>query len=220
MEINNEISLQEREEAIAKKEGFIQAMSNNFWGHSVVGMEAKNAAMAMLSTKTGLFAKVPIVCKKESCPYADSCGLLQYDLAPFGEKCPLETAMIETRWNFYMEDYNLDESSFTDQTIVAELINVDIMLERSKALLSKEQIPITEVVAGMTESGEEYTRPEISKAYELYERGLNRKDKILDNMLGTRKSQKGQQVSTLSVNEMLDNAINTEFTVAERPDNI
>jgi hypothetical protein len=30
MEINKEISLQEREDAIAKKEGFIQAMSNNF----------------------------------------------------------------------------------------------------------------------------------------------------------------------------------------------
>lgn len=119
-----------------------------------------------------------------------------------------------------MDDYNLDEASFTDQTLVAELINIDIMLERCKAILSKEQLPITEVVAGMTESGEEYTRPEISKAYDLYERALNRKDKILDNMLGTRKSQKGQQGGNLSVNEMLDNAINTEFVVEERPDNL
>lgn len=220
MEINKEISLQEREDAIAKKEGFIQAMSNNFWGHSVVGVEAKKAAMAMLSTKTGLFAKVPIVCKQSDCPYEATCGLLEYDLAPLGEKCPVETAMIETRWNYYMEDYNLDEASFTDQTLVAELINIDVMLERCKAILSKEQLPITDVVAGMTESGEEYTRPEVSKAYELYERCLNRKDKILDNMLGTRRSQKGQQGNTLSVNEMLDNAISTEFIVEERPDNL
>ena len=220
MEINKEISLQEREDAIAKKEGFIQAMSNNFWGHSVVGVEAKKAAMAMLSTKTGLFAKVPIVCKQSDCPYAATCGLLEYDLAPLGEKCPVETAMIETRWNYYMEDYNLDEASFTDQTLVAELINIDVMLERCEAISSKEQLPITDVVAGMTESGEEYTRPEVSKAYELYERCLNRKDKILDNMLGTRRSQKGQQGNSLSVNEMLDNAINTEFIVEERPDNL
>ena len=66
------------------------------------------------------------------------------------------------------------------------------MLERTKALLSKEEVPITDVVAGMTESGEEFTRPEISKAYELYERNLNKKEKILDMMLGTRKSRKGQ----------------------------
>lgn len=119
-----------------------------------------------------------------------------------------------------MEDYNLDESSFTDQTLVSELINIDIMLERCKALLSKEQLPITEVVAGMTESGEEYTRPEISKAYDLYERCLNRKDKILESMLGTRKSQKGMQGNNLSVSDMLNNAISTEFIVEEKPDNL
>ena len=39
-------------------------------------------------------------------------------------------------------------------------------------------------------------------------------------MLGTRRSQKGQQGNTLSVNEMLDNAISTEFIVEERPDNL
>lgn len=184
-------------------------------------MEAKKAAMAMLSTKTGLFCKIPITCKSDSCPYKDTCALLPYGLAPLGEKCPWETAMIETRYNFYVEDYELDQASFTDQSIISELVNIDIMLERTKALLSAEQVPITEVVAGMTESGEEFTRPEISKAYELYERNLNRKEKILDMMLGTRKSRKGQEESTTSISDLLQNAINgTEFIVEERPDNI
>lgn len=94
------------------------------------------------------------------------------------------------------------------------------MLERTKALLAKEQVPITEVVAGMTESGEEYTRPEVSKAYELYERNLNRKERILDSMLGTRKSKKGQQSDdTSDINVLLD-AMNQEFLEEQRPSDL
>ena len=220
MELKQQIALQEQQEAIEARERF-EANIANIWGHSAVGVQAKQAAMTMLSTKSGLYAKIPITCKTESCPYASSCALLPYGLAPLGEKCPWETAMIETRYAAYVDDYDLDEASFTDKTIISELVNIDIMLERTKALLSAEQVPITEVVAGMTESGEEFTRPEVSKAYELYERNLNRKDKILESMLGTRKSRKGQSEETTSISDLLADAINgTDFVIEERPEDL
>lgn len=220
MELKQQVALQEQQEAIEARERF-EANITNIWGHSAVGVQAKQAAMTMLSTKSGLYAKIPITCKTESCPYASSCALLPYGLAPLGEKCPWETAMIETRYAAYVEDYDLDEASFTDKTIISELVNIDIMLERTKALLSAEQVPITEVVAGMTESGEEFTRPEVSKAYELYERNLNRKDKILESMLGTRKSRKGQSEETTSISDLLADAINgTDFVIEERPEDL
>lgn len=220
MELKQQIALQEQQEAIEARERF-EANIANIWGHSAVGVQAKQAAMTMLSTKSGLYAKIPITCKTDSCPYASSCALLPYGLAPLGEKCPWETAMIETRYAAYVDDYDLDEASFTDKTIISELVNIDIMLERTKALLSAEQVPITEVVAGMTESGEEFTRPEVSKAYELYERNLNRKDKILESMLGTRKSRKGQSEETTSISDLLADAINgTDFVIEERPEDL
>lgn len=220
MEVRNEIEDIKKQEAIAAREQF-EANISNVWGHSSLGLEAKSAAMAMLSTKTGLYAKVPITCKADTCPYANTCTLLPYGLAPFGEKCPWETALIETRYAGYMEDYNLDASSFTDSTIVSELINIDVMLERTKALMSEEQTPITDVIAGMTESGEQFTRPEISKAYEIYDRNLSRKDKLLEMMLGTRKSRKGQDEQDNTVQEILAQALNhTEFVIEQKPDNI
>lgn len=220
MEVRNEIEDVKKQEAIAAREQF-EANISNVWGHSSLGLEAKSAAMAMLSTKTGLYAKVPITCKADTCPYANTCTLLPYGLAPFGEKCPWETALIETRYAGYMEDYNLDASSFTDSTIVSELINIDVMLERTKALMSEEQTPITDVIAGMTESGEQFTRPEISKAYEIYDRNLSRKDKLLEMMLGTRKSRKGQDEQDNTVQEILAQALNhTEFVIEQKPDNI
>ena len=220
MELKEQLMATEQQEAIEARKRFESNIAN-IWGHSAVGSQAKQAAMTMLSTKSGLYAKIPITCKTDACPYAQSCALLPYGLAPLGEKCPWETAMIETRYAQYVEDYNLDESRLTDKTLISELVNIDIMLERTKALMSAEQVPITEVVAGMTESGEEYTRPEISKAYELYERNLNRKDKILESMLGTRKSRKGQAEETTSFSDLLSDAINgTDFIIEERPDNL
>lgn len=220
MEIRNELEEQERNEALALRENF-EANIKNVWGHSELGVQAKSAAMSMLSTKTGLYAKVPITCKADGCPYESSCALLPYGLAPLGEKCPWETALIETRYAGYMKDYDLDAASFTDSTLISELINIDVMLERTKALMSIEDTPITEVIAGMTESGEQYTRPEVSKAYEIYERNLNRKEKILDMMMGTRKAKKGVVQEESSVLDILKGAINTtEFVIEERPDNI
>lgn len=220
MDVRNEIEDIQKNEAVAARERF-EANIGNVWGHSSLGLEAKSAAMAMLSTKTGLYAKVPITCKSDACPYANTCALLPYGLAPFGEKCPWETALIESRYAGYMEDYDLDSASFTDTTLVSELINIDVMLERTKALISEEQTPITEVVAGMTESGEQYTRPEISKAYEIYERNLNRKERLLESMLGTRKSRKGQEEQGSSIQDILSSALETtEFIIEEKPDNI
>lgn len=218
MDLRNELEEVQNRDAIEARQRF-EANIGNVWGHSGLGVEAKKAAMAMLSTKTGLYAKVPITCKADTCPYSSTCALLPYGLAPFGEKCPWETALIETRYAGYMQDYDLDAASFTDSTIVSELINIDIMLERTKSLMSAEETPITDVVAGMTESGEQFTRPEISKAYEIYERNLNRKERLLDMMMGTRKSKKGDKEQNISVMDLLHGAIDqTEFIIEEKPE--
>lgn len=219
MDLKHEIEEAKAQEAMELRKNF-EANVSNVWGHSSLGMEAKSAAMSMLSTKTGLYARVPITCKADSCPYESSCALLPYGLAPVGEKCPWETALIETRYAGYMNDYDLDQASFTDSTIVSELINIDVMLERTKALISKEETPITEVIAGMTESGEQFTRPEVSKAQEIYDRYLNRKERLLEMMLGTRKSKKGDKNQDISVMDIIHGAIDdTEFIIEEKPDN-
>lgn len=221
MEIKNELEKLEAQELQEKRAGLQERINNgNIWGHSLVGMEGKKAAMSMLSTKTGLYAKVPITCKAENCPYADTCLLLQHDLAPYGEPCSWETALIETKYAEYMQDYDLDNSSYTDNTMVSELINLDVKLERQKALIASEGVSIVDVVAGITESGEQFTRPEISKAEELYNITLNQKIKLLDKLLGTRQSQKGLQGNNKTLTEMLSEAMEQDdFIIEERPEN-
>ena len=184
-----DIEKQEAEEAIIQRENFEKNLKN-IWGYTQKGLEAKKAAMSMLATKNGMYARIPLMCKAENCPYANKCSLLPYNLAPYGEACPIETAQIELRYAAYEKDFDLDESSFTDKNLVSELINHDIMLERCKALLSEEGVLVQDVFAGVSEEGEVFTRPEVSKHWEAYERISKKRNEIYDLMMATRKNKK------------------------------
>ena len=218
-DMKNDVRLPVSEESEAvenrrKLESNIATMKN-IWGHSVTGDEGRKAAMTMLSTKTGMYAKVPITCKGDACPYAESCQLLPYDLAPLGEYCPIETAQIELRYQGYADDFDLDNASFTDRNLVAEIINCDIMIERAKSLVAKEGVSIVDVVAGIAENGQEYYRPEISKAWELYERATKKRNEAYQLMMATRKDKKKDGDNEENIFETLKNSIEADYEVEE-----
>ena len=203
-------------EAIVSRENFEKNLSN-VWGYSAVGLEAKKAAMSMLSTKTGMYARIPLACKADNCPYAESCSLLPYNLAPFGEPCPVETAQIELRYEGYKMDFG-ETTSFTDKNLINSLINHDIMLERCKALLNKEGVLVEEVFAGVSEQGEIFTRPEVSKHWEAYERVEKKRNEIYELMLATRKNKKGEKEDSNSITKMVSEMVaNQEFVIEQRP---
>jgi hypothetical protein len=176
----------------------------------------------MLSTKTGLYTRIPIICKGQCCPYGATCGLLEFGLDVLGERCPLETTMIEQKLANYTEEFGLDESSYTDWTMVKELINAEIMIERCLALMSQEGSAITEEFIGTSESsGVDYFRKEISKTQELYERNLKIKERILDTMMATRKAKsrmKGDDGN--SERSILDSIFDIDFIEDEKPDHL
>lgn len=210
-------------EAVINREEFERSLSN-VWGYSATGLEAKRAAMSMLATKTGMYSRVPLFCKGDGCPYAESCKFLAYNLAPEGEPCPMETAMVERNYLGYEQDFGIteDNATFTDRNLIADLINHDIMLERCKALIQSEGVLVQDVVAGIAENGEAFYRPEISKNWEAYERVQKKRNEIYDLMLATRKNKKGDDPGTSDTLSTMMNDImsTTDFVVEEKPDSI
>ena len=214
----------DKELAVEKRKAFEAMMDTvgNPWGYSEGALESKKAAMTMLSTKTGLYTRIPIVCKGHSCPYGATCGLLEFGLDVLGERCPLETTMIEQKLANYTQEFDLDESSYTDWTMVKELINAEIMIERCMALMSQDGSAIEEIFIGTSESsGTDYFRRDISKVQELYERNLKIKERILDTMMATRKAKsrvKGDDGE--SERSILDNIFDIDFIEDEKPDHL
>lgn len=226
-------AIEEANELVEESEAELQENLNRFnsmlsdttnpWGYSTKGKAAKSAAMSMLSTKNGLYARIPITCKAEMCPYANTCSLLEFDIAPYGEKCPNETSLIEQALEGYRNDFSLDENaSFTDLTIVKNIVNCDIMMERAQALLANEGQAIDQVYAGSNEkSGEDFYNKEISKALDLYERHEKQRSRLLDMMLATRKAKaQAKQDTGNNLSEILAQAMETDFIIEDKPDDI
>lgn len=202
------------ERAIAKsdRERFEQSLlARGPWGYTERALEAKKAAMTMLSTKTGMFARIPILCKADSCPYSETCPLLPYDLAPLGEKCPIETAQLETNAAKYAEEIGYDDSSWTDIQLLNSILGYDVMLERCRALMAKEGTPVIEIVAGVSDKGDEIKQPAVSKAWEAYEKIVKKRNEAYQLMMMTRKDKKkdGDDEAD-SLQEMLTNVLNSD----------
>ena len=169
----------QEEDYSSKLAGFLATLPDNPWGLSKKGLAARKAAVALNAVKTGMYAPVPITCKGDSCPYSESCAMLPYDLAPEGEPCPVEIAKIEALIQGYISDFDLDDMSFTDRALVNEVVSLDIMLDRCRALMAKEGTPVLDVVIGISEHGEEIRQPAVSKSIEAYEKLTKRKDNKL-----------------------------------------
>lgn len=212
----------QRLEAIENRKSLEKKMKNA-WGYSDVALESKAAAMTMLSTKTGMYARVPLICKADSCPYADTCYLLDNGLAPYGEYCAIETEQIDMRVKGYAEDFDLDSASFTDKCLIGELINLDIIIERCKGLMNNEQSPVVDVVISVTENGDEVIAPAISKSFEAYEKASRRKETILNLMSATRKDKKGEIDEKSLFSAMLEEISNkdtSDYIIPEMPEHL
>lgn len=212
-----EITQAENEAVLENRKKFDKDMKN-IWGHSFKGAQAKSAAMSALATSTGMYARIPLVCKAEACPYASFCKLLSYGLAPEGEACPEEAALIELSHMGYDQDFNINNSSFTDRNLVATIIEYDVLIRRVQTLLSKEQDPVNEIVAGVNEvTGEEYTHPEISKYLEALDKIVKKRNDLYQLMMATRKDKKDDGENNKSIVEIVDEVIEADFIVEEKP---
>lgn len=149
--------------------------------------EAMRLATSMFSTKHGLFASVPLVCKGDECPYKDTCVAYMYGVAPKGERCPVEIANITQRFDQYCKELDIDSSKMVNVGLVKELIDCEIMIERCNQLLATEGNLIKDVVVGVSEAGTPFYRPEIHKALDIKNNNMRRKNDILQLLNSTPK---------------------------------
>lgn len=210
----------EKESAISKRKEY-ESNIKNLWGYSALGVEAKKAAMSALATSTGMYARIPLICKAHSCPYASFCSLLDYGLAPEGEPCPEETSLIEISHMGYDKDFDLDNASFTDRNLISTIIEYDIMIRRIQTLISKEQDPVREIVAGVNEvTGEEYKHPQVSKYLEALDKTVKKRNDLYQLMMATRKDKKGEVDDRKDIFDVVDDIIGADYVVEEKPENI
>lgn len=201
-------------------------IKTNIWGHSKAGLLALKANMQMLSTKSGMYARIPIHCKGDNCPYAESCITLAEGLAPEGEACPTEVALLARKLRQYSDEFDLggEDSSPTDEALVSEIILMEIQMKRCEALMSQETNPVQTMVVGVSDGGDPIEQPQVSKTVEAYERFSKKRNEDYNLLLATRKDKKKDKGEDQKddVFEMMEKATSSPgfYDIDKRPDNI
>lgn len=157
------------------------------WNMSSKGIEAVKLAVSTANTKHGLYSTVPIVCKGYDCPYKNTCSLIPIDMAPTGERCPIEIAMVMKIYDDYVKELDIDETSRVDLSLIKELIDIEVTMLRADKSLAEAATFIEDVVFNITEKGEVLTKPEINKAQVLKDTLMKRRHEILSKLNATRK---------------------------------
>ena len=191
---------------------------------------ALDAAQEMRSIKIGIYASIPMYCKEDRCPYAESCLLLANGLTVKAQPCPREIALIQQKYTQYAAELGLDEEDcetrFVDEALLEEVLTMEVNMERCKALMSKEGSPIQMIVAGVSPNGEEYSQPAVSKAVEAYEKFSKKRNEAFNQLMATRKDKARVTKDTRelkTIQDVLDqidsDPENDIFTIEQRPDN-
>lgn len=175
-----------------------QNLNPTAWTQNPAAVQAIDVARRLRSTKHGLYASVPIICKAEGCPYRDACPLMQMQMAPFGEKCPIEIAAIEDLFERYCTDLNIDRDdprNTVDLIMVKELVDIDVSLLRCDNKMAIDADFIIDNVVGMTEEGEALTKKELHPVVEYKEKLRSSKNKTLQLLNSTRRDKQGTKLT-------------------------
>lgn len=177
-----------------------QALDHSAWTQNPAAVQAIEIAKRLRNTKHGMYASVPIICKAEGCPYAESCELQQMGLAPFAEKCPMEIAAIEDLFSRYCTDMNInpeDPHQQVDAIMVKEVVDLDISMLRCDKKMAVSADFIIDQVVGMSEDGDAIARKELHPLTEYKEKLRAQKFKTLNLLNSTRKDKEGSKVSVV-----------------------
>jgi hypothetical protein len=174
-----------------------QNLSPTAWTQNPAAVQAIEVAKRLRNTKHGLYASVPIICKSHACPYRESCPLIPMDMAPHGEKCPIEIAAIEDLFERYCIDLKIDKDdprNTVDLLMVKELVDIDVALLRCDNKMAIDADFIIQNAVGMTEDGEAITKQELHPVVEYKEKLRASKNKTLQLLNSTRRDKEGTRI--------------------------
>ena len=200
--------------ALEKRERPSRLIPLDTSGITLTEAEGESLSRAMSALKTGASAVIPLRCPGEAgCPFRENCPLValdrkrKRDLAalddederigvsllsdspiPRGKPCLVEVALLNDWTQYYLEEYEVNEKSFTEFQMVRELAEIDLMMWRINNGMSKPEhasFTITQSL-GINKQGDEITRVEVDPLFEVKERLSNRKSRLTKLLVGDR----------------------------------
>lgn len=165
-------------------------------------------------TRTSMFSSIPMNCEAEKCIFADTCPLLKEKLAPRGNPCPLEMAIVAQFTAEYMEQLDVHPDNLVEVSMVRDLVDQEVQYMRKTKLLAKEHF-IQENVIGVDQDGQPILKKELHLAVDLEDRLHKRRKDLRNQLLATREAKakigQSQIDSAQAISDIIDKVQSIEI---------
>jgi hypothetical protein len=152
--------------------------------------EDKDKAIELIrpqKTRNAMFSSIPMNCEAEKCIFASTCPLLKESLAPRGNPCPIEMAMVSQFTVEYLEQLDVNPNNLIEVSMVRDLVDQEVQYLRKTKLLAKEHF-IQENVIGIDQDGQPILKKELHLAVELEDKLHKRRKDLRNQLLATREA--------------------------------
>jgi len=146
---------------------------------------------------SGLSNKVPLRCAGEACPFAMTCPFVQLAKEsndprkiPVGKECPIEQNKMISIAGRFADSYQIERNDYAQFMMCVELAVLYVFEDRLDYYLASPEYAclLEEDIVGVTKDGEILSSKKPSPAIELKLKIAQRRSKILNDMVATRRA--------------------------------
>lgn len=165
----------------------------SFWKVSSGGEQVIREEKKIHRLKHGMTASIPLVCKKEHCPFIGTCRISKED-RDANSRCLMEIAAILQRFEslckfFKINDKEdtINEEDIVDVSLIKDIVDYEIQILRVENLIAKNGDFMAEHIAQVDKFGEAYYEDIIHPALEYKIKILDQRNKTYSKLVATRK---------------------------------
>lgn len=163
------------------------------WGISPAVIKEIGNMNRVYSSKHGMFASVPIICKGPDCAYKDVCMVSQAQRI-VGQRCPMEIAAILSRYEQWCMHFEINTSNdvidakdLVDATLIKDLVNIEVQILRAENKIALNGDFMADTLLDIDKKCQPYFGKIVAPETEFLMTLQDRKIKILNQLNATRK---------------------------------
>lgn len=163
------------------------------WGIAPAVIKEISNMNRIYSSKHGMFASVPIICKGPDCAYKDVCMVSQAQRT-VGQRCPMEIAAILSRYEQWCMHFEIsvqndmiDPKDLVDATLIKDLVNVEVQMLRAENKIALNGDFMSDMLLDIDRKCQPYFGKQVSAETEFLMTLQDKKIKILNQLNATRK---------------------------------
>ena len=167
--------------------------AKSVWGLSEEALIRAELSSNKFKLKHGMFAGIPLICKKEKCPYLNVCSLPDNHRVK-GDRCPVEIGAIISRFDSWCKHFGIEadgdyikDEDLVDASLIRDLVDNEIQILRADNRIAINGDFIARTISSIDNKGKAYYEDSVSAESEFKLQLLDKRYKILQLLNSTRK---------------------------------